>query len=60
MSGVLELAQLAQHDRVAEVDVRGRRVDPELYAQRPSERELALQFARREHLRGAARELLGA
>ena len=32
--GVLELAQLAQHDRVTEVDVRRGRVDPELYAQR--------------------------
>ena len=35
VAGVLELAQLAQHDRVAEVDVRRRRVDAELHAQRP-------------------------
>ena len=34
--GVLELAQLAQHDRMAEVDVGRRRVDPELDAQRPA------------------------
>ena len=34
--GVLELAQLAQHDRVAEVDVGRGRVDPELDAQRPA------------------------
>ena len=33
MAGVLELAQLAQHDRVAEVDVGRRGVDPELHAQ---------------------------
>ncbi len=32
--GVLELAQLAQHDRVAEVDVGRRRVDPQLDPQR--------------------------
>jgi hypothetical protein len=58
--GVLEVAQLAQHDGVPEVDVGRRRVDAQLDAQRASERELALQFARRQHLRGAARELLGA
>ena len=34
VTGVLELAQLAQHDRVAEVDVGRGRVDPELHAQR--------------------------
>ncbi len=33
VAGVLELAQLAQHDRVAEVDVGRGRVDPELHAQ---------------------------
>ena len=36
MAGVLELAQLLQDDGVAEVDVRRRRVDPELDAQRPA------------------------
>ena len=35
---VLELAQLAQDDRVAEVDVRRRRVEAELDAQRPRRR----------------------
>jgi hypothetical protein len=34
--GVLELAQLAEHDRVAEVDVGRGRVDPELDPQRPA------------------------
>ena len=34
MAGVLELAQLLEHDGVAEVDVGGGRVDPELDAQR--------------------------
>ena len=36
VAGVLELAQLAQHDRVAEVDVRRRRVDAQLDPQRPA------------------------
>ena len=36
VAGVLELAQLLEHDHVAEVDVGGRRVDPELHPQRPS------------------------
>ena len=49
MPEVLELAQLLQHDRVAEVDVGRRRVEAELDAQRPALRaaELALQRARR-------------
>ncbi len=34
MAGVLELAQLLQHDGVAEVDVWGRRIEAELAAQR--------------------------
>ena len=37
---VLELAQLLEHDREAEVDVRRGRVDPELDPQRPAERQL--------------------
>jgi hypothetical protein len=41
MAEVLELAQLGQHDRVAEVDVRRGRVEPELHAQSTS---LALGF----------------
>ena len=35
VAGVLELAQLAEHHRVAEVDVRRRRVQTELDAERP-------------------------
>ena len=58
MPGVLEVAQLAQHDRVAEVDVGRRRIDAELHAQRAPERQLALQLARREDLGGAAHERL--
>ena len=34
--GVLELPQLAQHNRMSEVDVRRSRVDPELDPQRPA------------------------
>ena len=40
---ILELAQLLQHDREAEMDVRRRRVDPQLDAQRPALAELALE-----------------
>jgi hypothetical protein len=40
---------------VPEVDVGRRRVDPELHAERASERQLALQLAGRQHLGGAAR-----
>ena len=35
MPGVLELPQLAEHDRMAQVDVGCGRVDAELHAQRP-------------------------
>ena len=46
VAGVLELAQLLQHDGVSEVDVGRRRVDAELHPQRPPVRgglrELAL------------------
>ena len=35
MPGVLKLAQLAQHHRMAEMDVGRRRVDPQLDAKRP-------------------------
>ena len=43
MPELLELAQLAQDDGVAQMDVRRRGVDAELHAQRPALRELALQ-----------------
>ena len=58
VAGVLEVAQLAQHDRVPEVDVGRRRVDPQLHAQRAPEGQLALERARRQDLRGPARQLL--
>ena len=38
VAGVLELAQLLQHDHVAEVDVGRGRVDAELHPQRPAPR----------------------
>ena len=41
---LLELAELAQHDREAEVDVGGGRVDAELGPQRAAGRELAAQI----------------
>ncbi len=40
MALILELAQLLEDDGVAEVDVGGRRVDPELDPQRTMRREL--------------------
>ena len=42
---ILELAELLEHDREAEVDVGRGRVDPELHAQWPAERQLALEAA---------------
>ena len=59
VAGVLELAQLAEHDRVAQVDVGRGRVDPELDAQRAAERQLALELAGREHVDRAGRKALG-
>ena len=59
VAGVLELAQLAEHDRVAQMDVRGRRVDPELDAQRPAERQLALELALRKDVDGVGGEIHG-
>ncbi len=43
MAGVLELAQLLQHDGVAEVDVGGGRVEPELDPQRAALGEAAFE-----------------
>jgi hypothetical protein len=40
----LELAQLAQHDREAEMDVGRRRVDAELHSERPLLGELPLEL----------------
>jgi hypothetical protein len=42
---VLELAQLLEHDRVAEVDVGGGRVEAELRPQRPAFGQALLQRA---------------
>ena len=53
MAGGLELAQLLEHDDVAEVDVRRRRVDAELDAQRPSLGEALGELAVRQHVDGA-------
>jgi hypothetical protein len=53
----LELAQLLEHDRVPEVDVRGRRVQTELDAQRAAGRELLRERAAREVVDGVAREV---
>jgi hypothetical protein len=55
--GVLELAQLAEHDRVTEMDVGRRRVDAELDPQRPPLLELALELALRQDVDGVAEEV---
>ena len=58
----LELAQLPQRDRVAEVNVEAGRVDAVLHAKRLAGRvavfELLLEFVARLDLRGPARDLL--
>src|SRR5581483_2836854 len=50
VAGVLPRAQLVEHEREAEVDVRRGGIDAELDAQRPAERELSLELALRKHV----------
>ena len=57
VAGVLELAQLLQHDGVAEVDVRGGRVEPELDAQRAAARQLLRERPAGQVVDGVAREV---
>jgi hypothetical protein len=54
---VLELAQLLQHDRVAEVDVGRGRVDPQLHAQRPAAVELLGKPSLRQHVDRVTRQI---
>ena len=54
---LLELAQLLEHDGVAEVDVGRGRVDPELDPQRPARRELLLEPPLRQHVDRVARQI---
>ena len=54
MTAILEFAEFAQHHRVAEVDIRRRRIDAELDAQRPALPELALELALRQAVDGVA------
>ena len=53
MPEVLELTQLSQRQRVAEVQVRAGRIDAELDPKRPAERELLAQLCFADDLRGA-------
>ena len=57
MAGVLELAQLLQHDRVAEVEVGRGRVQAELDAQRAAAREALLERARGQAVDRVARQV---
>ena len=57
MPFVLEGPHPLERDRAADVDVRRGDVDPELHAQRPPERELALELALRQHVDGVPRQL---
>ena len=54
---VLEGAHALERDRAADVDVRRGDVDAELHAQRPAERQLLLELARRQHVDGVAGQL---
>ena len=56
MAELLELAELAQHDREAEVQVGGRRVDAELGPQRGVAPELAAQVRLGDDVDGARGE----
>src|SRR5438128_404388 len=60
MPGALKLGQPVEHVREAEVDVRRRRIDPELDAQRAAELQLALELALRQHVHGVPRQLVDA
>ena len=44
MAKVLKLSQFSQNNGVTEVNIRGRRIDSELYPQRAAEREFVAQF----------------
>ena len=57
MSLVLEGAHPLQREPAPDVDVGRGDVDPELDAERPSERQLLLELACRQHVDGVAREL---
>ena len=58
VAGILELPELAQHDRVTEREIGPARVDPELHAERPAERQLLLETALRYDVDGAAAQNL--
>ena len=55
--GGLELAQLLEHDHMAEVDVGRRRVDAELDPQRLASREPSLELAGRQHVHRPERQV---
>ena len=57
MAGLLELAQLLEHDGVAEVDVGGGRVDAELDPQGAIAGELLLELPRRQHVDRVTRQV---
>ena len=57
MAPVLELAQLVEDDGVAEVDVGGRRVDPELDPQRTQRCELLGEHAVGQHVDRVTRQV---
>ena len=51
-----KLAQFSQNDRVAEMNVRAGRIDPELHAQRPAEGQLLAQLMLADNLGRAPAE----
>ena len=56
MTEILKLPKLSQNNRMPEMNIGARRIDPEFYAERTSERELFTQFIFADDLRRAALE----
>ena len=53
MTQILKLSQFSKNDGVTEMNVRGGRIDSELYAQRPAEGEFVTQLIFADDLRRA-------
>ena len=59
MARALEIAQLLERDRMAQVQVGRRRIHPELDSQRPAVGELRRQLGMGDYFDGVAAELVG-
>ena len=56
---ILKRAQLAEHDCVPEMDIGRCRIDAQLDAKWPAQREFAFELTVRKQIHGAFREQLG-